>query len=751
MMACSCSTSKFLKDDEVVLKRNKVSVEMQNGSAVSSDIKDIASESKKYIRQQSNQRFLIFGRQKMGIYILSNPDKSNWLNRTLRNVGEEPVIYSKSSAQQSAEQIAEMMKSKGCLQTTVTFDTVKTGGNEVKVNYIIHASERYKINSITYNVETPEILPLLEQWRPNAKIQAGDYYDVEKLTEERDQIATNLQNEGYYLASRDLISFIIDTTYSPGSMNIEVLVKNPEVVNANGEILKRPLQQYYISSINIDSSVVKESVLRRTINMIPGNTYRPRQVSATYNSLLNLRNFKYINIEFKESPKSNDTTRLLDAYIHLKNSNQQKVSLSLELTNASPIVKQESGNFLTNGNFGLESIISYQHKNLFGGAEQLTVEGNLLLELPKMAFKNKTNDFYGIFSAFEGGLNATLDLPTFLAPFGNRIKQVRNIPHTVITAGGRYQYRSYFERTQFNTSFGYSWSPNRRTQLRFYPIDITYVRFLNLDEDYILRILSYSSEQRLIYQYSDHFIPAMRFDYTYSNQIFGSRNNFTYLHASVESAGNLAAAICTATNAPGEWGGYELFGVKYSQYLRFYTDSKHYFYHGKKSSFVLRAMLGIGVPYGNSESMPYEKSFFGGGPTTIRAWQIRRLGPGNFRFDNDGYSIDCIGDMSLVVNLEERFPLIGPLEGAIFADMGNVWVSPLDDITGYGKFNITDFYKEIAIGTGIGFRLKISFLTLRLDFAIPIYDPGFPSGERWQFDNLKFKSIVTNFGIDYPF
>ena len=184
-------------------------------------------------------------------------------------------------------------------------------------------------------------------------------------------------------------------------MNIEVLVKNPEVVNANGEILKRPLQQYYISSINIDSSVVKESVLRRTINIIPGNTYRPRQVSATYNSLLNLRNFKYINIEFKESPKSNDTTRLLDAYIHLKNSNQQKVSLSLELTNASPIVKQESGNFLTNGNFGLESIISYQHKNLFGGAEQLTVEGNLLLELPKMAFKNKTNDFYGIFSAFN--------------------------------------------------------------------------------------------------------------------------------------------------------------------------------------------------------------------------------------------------------------------------------------------------------------------------------------------------------------
>ena len=728
-----------------------VSVVSQDGSEVSNEIKDIAAESKKYIRQQPNQRFVIFGRQSMGIYKLSNPSKDNWFNRTLRNIGEAPVIFSESSARLSAEQIAEVTKSKGCLQTTVSFDTIKVGKHEVKVNYLIHASERYKIDEISFSAETPEILPLLKQWQSNSKIQVGDYYDVDNLTEEREQIASSLQNEGYYLASRDLISFSIDTTYSPGVMSIEVQVKDPEVVDNEGFVRKRPLQHYYISSINIDSTLVRESVLRRTINMVPGNIYRPRQVSATYNSLLNLRNFKYINIEFKESPSSNDTTRLLDAYIHLKNSDQQKISLSLELTNASPIVKQESGNFITNGNFGLESVLSYQHKNLFGGAEQLTVEGNLLLELPKMVFKNKADNFYGIFSAFEGGLNTTLDLPTFLVPFGNKIKQGRNVPHTLITLGGRYQYRSYFERAQFNTSFGYSWSPNRRTQLRFTPFDITYVRFLNLDEDYILRILSYSSAERVIYQYSDHFIPAMRFDYTYSNQTFGSRNDFTYVHASVESAGNLAAAICTATNVPGEWGGYELFGVKYSQYLRFYADAKHYFYHGKKSSFVLRAMLGIGVPYGNSESMPYEKSFFGGGPTTIRAWQIRRLGPGNFRFDDENYIIDCIGDMSLVLNLEERFPLIGPLEGAIFADLGNVWVSPLDDITGYGKFNFNTFYKEIAMGTGLGLRVKISFLTLRLDFAIPVYDPGFPAGERWQFKNWRFKNIVTNFGIDYPF
>lgn len=724
---------------------------MQDGSVVSSDIKDIAATTKKYIRQQPNERFVIFGRQSMGIYKLSNPDKNNWFNRTLRSIGEAPVIYSDASARLSADQIAEVMKSKGCLKTTVTFDTEKVNDYEVKVNYLIHASGRYTIENITYSVETPEIMPLLKQWSTDSKIQVGDFYDVDNLTEERERIASNLQNEGYYLASRDLISFSIDTTYNPGTMIIDVQVKNPEVVDADGIVSKRKLQQYFINSINIDSTVVRESVLRRTINMVPGNNYRPRQVSATYNSLLNLRNFKYINIEFKEAPESSNDARLLDAFIHLKNSDQQKISLSLELTNASPIVKQESGNFLTNGNFGLESVLAYQHKNLFGGAEQLTVEGNLLLELPKMVFKNKADNFYGIFSAFEGGLNATLDLPTFLIPFGNKIKQGRNVPHTLLTLGGRYQYRSYFERAQFNTSFGYSWSPNRRTQLRFTPFDITYVRFLYLNEDYILRILSHSSAQRILYQYSDHFIPAMRFDYTYSNQTIGSRNDFSYVHASIESAGNIAAAICTATNRPVEWGGYEMFGVKYSQYIRIYTDAKHYFYQGKKSSFVLRAMLGIGIPYGNSESMPYEKSFFGGGPTTIRAWQIRRLGPGSFRFDAPSYNFDCIGDISLVLNLEERFPLIGPLEGALFADLGNIWASPMDDLTGYGKFDFNSFYKEIAIGTGLGLRVKISFLTLRLDFAIPVYDPGFPAGDRWQFKNWRFKNIVTNFGIDYPF
>ena len=228
---------------------------------------------------------------------------------------------------------------------------------------------------------------------------------------------------------------------------------------------------------------IKPQTISHSLMIFPGMTYRPRYINDTYNSLLGLRNFKYINIDMMPSPASTDSLPLVDAHIRLVGATQQKISLSIELTNASPLGSGDSTkNFFTGGNLGVETAIEYQHKNLFGGAELLKVKGSALFELPKLVFRNIGKSFYDNFSAFEAGLDISLDMPVFLLPFTRNIVFQRIKPHTLFSAGGSYQYRYYFERILANTSFGYTWLRSRTTRHQFLPVEFTLVKFFNQDE-----------------------------------------------------------------------------------------------------------------------------------------------------------------------------------------------------------------------------------------------------------------------------
>ncbi len=258
------------------------------------------------------------------------------------------------------------------------------------------------------------------------------------------------------------------------------------------------------------------------------------------------------------------------------------------------------------------------------------------------------------------------------------------------------------------------------------------------------------NDLRLKYQYSDHFIMGARYSYTYSNQQFGTRHNFSIVRFSAESAGNLLSATSGLLGGTTDSNGVQhLLGSPFAQYVRFGGELTRYHYFGKRSTLVTRAMVGIGLPYGNSLAMPYEKSFFGGGPTTMRAWQLRHLGPGSY---NSGSSMfERVGDLQLVVNLEGRFPIVSIFEGAVFADMGNVWLLNASDQYPGGELEWGKILEEIAIGVGVGLRVNVSIATLLVDFGIPLYDPGYDDNQRWRPSHWKFNQIVTNFGINYPF
>lgn len=721
-----------------MLVNNSVRVDRIDGHPVGKEINNAASKRNSYIRQSPTKKLLGFSLLLVRTYCLSDPNNDNWWNSMLRSAGDPPVVYSPEEAQRSVQQLTQMMRSKGCFGTQVDFDTLRFRNRRIAIRYNIHASHRHRIVSVDYSAQTPAVDALLRAKSQEALLLSGDYYDQEVIEAERTRLATMLQNNGYYTASPQLIHFYVDTTFSDSLLSIDVQIHNP-VVDGNAT----PLEQYYIDSITVDSNAVRPSVVRRALRFNSGDMYSADRIAASYNTLLNLRTFNYIDIYTEESPNSAPGHPLLNTHVRMRNSLQQKISLSLELSNASPVAGSDQS-----GNFGLATVLNYQHKNLFGGAEALTVETNLLSELPKNIFTNNASHFKDIFSTFETGMKATLDLPIFLIPYHKRLKPARTLPHTLFSVSGSYQYRPYFERFSAGASFGYSWNPTPRNAHQLLPIEVTYVKIRDIDWSYLVSFANIM-DSRIAYQFSDHFIMDLRYDYIYNSQLFGTRKNFSYLHLSVETAGNLLSALA-AGNTANDYGERMVLEVPYSQYLRFSAEGKRYLYHGRSSTLVLRGLVGVGLPYGNSTLMPYEKGFFGGGPTTLRAWQIRRLGPGAYSPLGE-YDFDRVGDISIVANLEERFPLIGPLEGALFVDMGNVWTTHKTEAYPDGEFNFDRFARQLAVGTGLALRLKISILTLRFDFSIPAYDPTFEASQRWRFRHWKFSNIVTNFGIDYPF
>lgn len=775
-LASSCYVARYIPDGEHVLHDVKLIVHMADSSDVPPVVHDALRHANDYYLQKPNTKLLGIKAIPFSkwMYGIAQPSDSTIWGRYWRRMGSAPVIYSERAARRTISQLEGLLQSKGCFGSSVSNDTLDISRHNITIAYRVSASQRYSVDEVNYLTDDRTVKRLLEQWHADSPLQPGSPYDQELIAAERARLVNNLREAGYYRASPQLITFRIDTTYARGLLSIDVIVdsRNLQVYHINnifvypnstaglrdGEMQYDTLIHTYPSlSHRIDYQFVyaspmtiKPQTISRALMLFPGMTYRPRYITNSYNSLLALRNFKYINIEFTESPATTDSLPLVDAHVRLINATQQRLSLSLELTNASPLGSQDStSNFLLGGNLGIETALEYQHKNIFGGAELLKAKGSLLVELPKINFSSGNDNFRNIFSTFEAGLDLSLDMPVFLLPFASRFTRAGMRPHTLVSLGGSYQYRYYYERILANTSFGYTWSHNRRSSHQLLPVEMTFVRMLGMDETFANRLSAYG-DLRLKYQYSSHFILGARYDYTFSNQQYGLRSNFSVLHLTAESAGNLLSAVGNLYDAGTDNNGIlQFFGVPFAQYVRLGAEWTRYHYLFDRSSIVTRLLIGVGLPYGNSLSMPYEKSFFGGGPTTMRAWQLRHLGPGSYQGSED--MLERVGDLQLVLNLEGRFPIAGIFEGALFADMGNVWLIHASEQYADGELKWTSLPSEIAVGIGLGLRVNVSIATLRVDFALPLYDPGFAATQRWRPRHWSLGDIVTNFGINYPF
>ncbi|MBL7917207.1 MAG: BamA/TamA family outer membrane protein, partial [Bacteroidia bacterium] len=258
----------------------------------------------------------------------------------------------------------------------------------------------------------------------------------------------------------------------------------------------------------------------------------------------------------------------------------------------------------------------------------------------------------------------------------------------------------------------------------------------------------------LLNSFLDHITTLSKFGVSYTSKE-KTRKLHTprhYIKWNIMSSGNLLRAYYNASGAKTDsLGRYNIFGIPFAQFLKTDIEYRIYIPLTQKSKIVYRVAGGIGKPLKNLNVLPYEQSFFSGGPNSVRAWRARTLGPGGYDATLSSARFDKIGDLLLEGNIEYRFHIIKSFYGALFADAGNIWRLEKSDDKPDGEFRPEDFYKQIAIGGGYGIRWDLEFIILRLDLAIPLKDPKYPEGHRFTYDKQPWKQMVASFGIGYPF
>lgn len=773
LAASSCNPTKYVPQGKTLLDENQINLNKEY-------IKKSAIEP--YVKQQPNKR--IFGtRFYLGLYNLSNINKTKFPHGWLRKIGEAPVIFDPSSAAQTSEQIRSYVASKGYFDGRVE-DSLKTEERKTKVIYNVDLLPAYTIRNLYFDITDTLIRTYFYFDSVNCMIKRGEPYDVDILQKERSRFERYVRDRGFYSFSSDYISFDIDSTVGKRQVDIYYNIRN--TVNMDNfnrvTILPHPLYQIknvyiypdfdpgaalqegdaYLSQLDTvmyngyyfvtpkGESEIRYDLILQTLYLKPGADYNLTNTDQTQSHLMSLKVYRLVNINYEETDIPDDATvlrRSLNCNIMLTLLTPQSYKIELEGTHSS-------------GNLGGAVNLVYQHKNLFHGAELFSV--SLRGAYEAMSVYDSLSQTRKLRSIQEYGVETSLRFPKFLIPFLNSEGFIKKYnPSTNIVAAYNYQEMPVFTRTLASTTFGYTWKAGRYHTHIVNPLMFNLINLLNIDAEFRKKIeQSFQS-----FSYQDVLILGGGYSYIFNNQSIQKSRDYVFLRANFESAGNMNSVLSHISGGrKSDASTYMFLGQPYAQYVRGDIDLRYNYSFNDVSSVVYRGFAGVGIPYGNSTAIPFEKQYFGGGANSLRAWQVRTLGPGSYDAgDPDTTFINQTADIKIELNAEYRFKLFWILEGALFLDAGNIWTYNADANRKGTQFTLREikdksgnivsrpFYRDLAVGTGMGFRFDFKFVIGRLDIGMKLRDPRLNEGwilGRRPYERRDFALVI---GIGYPF
>ena len=716
VLAVSCSTTRVLQDGEFRLAKNSISV--------TNDKNFNTGQIEPYLKQKPNSYFIFGWNPFLNVYNWSNGKGKGW-DKFVQKVGVAPVVYDPEMVESSVENITRHLEYLGYFHSTV--DTrIEVKKRRVYVGYDVTLGKQYPIKSLNISVPGGDFADEFYKDTSSLAIRAGMPLSESLLEEESERITTYMRNRGFYTFSKDYFFFEADTLSFPDSAVLEMKVNG--YTRNETEDDARPLCKFTIGDVAISYPAdlkIREKVLADLNTIQPGRRYSERMVNNAYNRLSSLRVFSSVNVEMTQRD-----TNIVDCNINLSQSKLQGFKLNLEAS------------INSSGLFGVSPQLSYYHKNIFRGGEWLNLSfmGN---------FQFKFND---AIRSNEFGVSAGLSFPKFLLlPYSLFPGAV---PRTDINFSYNYQSRPEYTRNIISTSYGYNGSVRGRFFYQVYPLQLNVVRLFDLDQEFF-NTLSRDPFMRNAYQ--DHFdLGSGAIFYYTTNADVVPRTPFFYVRCQVDIAGNLLSAFKSLMKKD-ENGAGIIWNTPYSQYVRAeFTVGKTWRF-GRKDGQALatRFLAGAGYAYGNSTALPFEKHFYSGGANSLRGWQARSVGPGLAPLDRTFIIANQTGDMKLEANVEYRFNMFWKVDGALFLDAGNVWT--LRDTGGENsaasKLMMKTFAQSIAANWGLGIRLDLNFLLLRIDMGMRLHDPARAAGERWLRPRqwLRRDGFAVHFGVGYPF
>ncbi len=752
----SCRPARHLTENNHLLDRYRIETP---SNSIDKD------ELKNYVRQKPNKRIIGF-RFHLWLYNMANAEKDGWPHNWLRRIGEEPVIYDSFITQRSAGQIQQYLRNKGYYMAEVE-DSVRFRRKRAKVTYIVEPREPYHIASVNYSFEDKGPREIILADTSNSLIKPGNIFDVDILQNERIRIEEYMQNQGYFHFSREHVFFNADTSLNDMSVNLTLVISRYRKRQEDGQFVYEPHKKFRINNVFILPSYdpreaidrqddyytgfdtlefrnmnylytgempVNPRVIAQSTFIFPDEIFNRENVDRTYNHLFGLRLYRLINIRFSESlEKDSDSLDLplIDAWFQLTPFNLQSYTIEMEGTNSS-------------GDLGFGGNLMYRHRNFFGGAE--------ILDLKVKGSVETLNEYYSrsYRNTYEYGIEAVLQFPRFLLPIRSISFVRRYNPRTNLTMAYNYQLRPDYTRTIANTGFGYSWKGSEYATHIISPVELNFVRLPFSTPQFDSIISFYNLEA----SFRDHLVSETNYSFIFNNQDIRKTKDFIYFRFNVETAGNILAGISKHFDRPKKDGRYQVFATEFAQYFKTDIDFRYYQILYGENSLVYRFFAGVGLPYGNSTALPFEKKYFSGGANSLRAWQVRSLGPGSFHEQADRSFPNRTADIKLEANLEYRFKLFWLMEGAMFLDAGNIWAIDDNDRREGALFRFDNFYNDIAVGTGLGLRIDFSFFIFRMDIGLKLRDPAEPESRRWIRMHRKFNfenDITFNIGIGYPF
>ena len=671
-------------------------------------------------------------------------------------------------------QVAEHQLDKyGYFNGKVTYDVLtQSNPKKAKVAYQVDFGHLWTLDSMAYLNFPAKSKQFIDASMNKALIRKGSPFNVANMESERQRITRLFRNRGYYFYQNSYASYLADTVNVPGKVQLRLMMAD--------SVDDRATRQWYIGKIHVnfrkqymeelkDSFVrsylsfhyngrkmpIRPGIVLQSLRLRPRELYRVRTEERAKTGLQQMGLFSYSSIQF--TPRSVQT---LDSLGNVVYRDTLDANIDLVFDKPYDFYVEANARGKTTGRVGPELVVGLTKRNAFHGGEKLTVNlhGSHEWQTVSQAGGGSTR-----INSYEYGSDVSVEFPRIITPWnmfrtmeqnerryrsGHMPTKYRGVPTTTIKASMNVLNRaSYFRRHVAAGELTYAWSTSYQHQHSFSPLILSY-EFMNSRTaafDSILALHPY-----LQISMRDQFVPKMSYTYTYRSPR-RYRHPITWSTTISEAANILSLGYMAAGKGWNEKDK-KMFKNPFAQFLKLETDFVKYWRITQDGTLVGHVNAGIIWSYGNAENAPYYEQFYIGGANSVRAFNVRSIGPGRYQPTNSKYSyIDQTGDIKYLMNLEYRQKVWGDLYGALFLDAGNVWTLRNHEYSSLGKFDVDKFFRQLAVGTGVGVRYDMGMFVIRVDWGIGLHVP-YDTGKSGIYNIRRFKDAQSlHFAVGYPF